>query len=168
MTADPVRAAKPVPRQGKALSLWNLQEALGRLADELAAAARRFDAMAGDTVSTVSTIEQMETRRYFESLIAMHRTRERYLGSEFFGEQAWDLLLELMIARIAGSDRRASELSIHETAGNAATKEIIDSLSASKLVDCFDNAEDQNDPYLTLSSEVARRMAELYRARMRG
>jgi hypothetical protein len=168
MTATLNSVAEGEPRPRRDISLWNLQENLTKLAEELAEAARKFDAAAGEPDSAQPSIEAMSPREYFVSLLDLRRMRERYFGSELFGEPAWDIMLELMIARIEERELLASQLKSHSHSPNIVTRHYLEALVEAKLVDRFDNAGNIDDPCLSLSSEAARRMAELYRARTRG
>lgn len=168
MSAILTSVAEDDTRPRSDISLWNLQENLARLADELAEAARKYDAAASiDTVATPS-LEAMSPREYFVSLLDLRRMRERYFGSELFGEPAWDIMLDLMIARIDGREIRGSNIKPHGDAPDIVTKHYIQALAEAQLIDIFVNPDDVDDPSLSLSSEAARRMAELYRFRTRG
>ena len=168
MTATLTSVAEGEPRPRRDISLWNLQENLAKLAEELAEAARRFDAAADNDIDAQPSIEAMTPRQYFASLLDLRRTRERYFGNELFGEPAWDIMLELMIARIDDREILSSELRSHGNSPNVVTRHYLEALVEAKLVDMFDNAANVDDPSIALSSEAARRMAELYRARTRG
>lgn len=50
--------------------------------------------------------------RFARRLIAERRQRERLLGSEFFGEPAWDMLLDLFAAHVEGKQISVSSLCI--------------------------------------------------------
>jgi len=165
MTSTSVAEESPLPRRD--ISLWKLQENLAKLAEELAEAARKFDA-AGEGGTAQPSIEAMTPREYFASLLDLRRLREHYFGNELFGEPAWDIMLELMLSRIDAREVLANELKSHSTAPNVVTRHYLEALVEAKLVEMFDNAANSEDPYVSLSSEAARRMAELYRARTRG
>lgn len=168
MNATPTPVAEDGPRSRRDLSLWNLQENLTRLAAELAEAARRFDAAADNDTDAEASLDAMTPRQYFSSLLELRRTRERYFGSELFGEPAWDIMLELMLARIDDREILSSQLKSHAGSPAVVTRHYLEALVEAKLVDRFDNASNVDDPSIVLSSEAARRMAELYRARTRG
>jgi hypothetical protein len=168
MTATPKPVAENESRRHRPVTLWNLQENLARLADELADAARKYDEASSGEVTGGPVLEDMTPHEYFSSLLELRRTRERYFGSELFGEPAWDVMLELMLARIDARDVKASELRAFEGTPGAAARHYLEALLEARLVESFDNAENLTDSFLSLSSEAARRMAELYRARMRG
>jgi hypothetical protein len=167
MNASPTPVTEGTPRSRRDISLWNLQENLTKLAEELAEAARRFDAASNDSDSEAS-IDAMSPRQYFTSLLELRRTRERYFGSELFGEPAWDIMLELMLARIEDREILSSQLKSHAGSPAIVTRHYLEALVEAKLVDKFENAANVDDPCIVLSSEAARRMAELYRARTRG
>lgn len=168
MTASLNPVAEGDPRPRRDLSLWNLHDSLARLAEELAEVARKFDAAAGNEASTPPSIEAMTPREYFSSLLDLRRLRERYFGSELFGEPAWDILLELMLARIDERELRASELTTHGNSPSVVARHYIEVMEQAKLVETLINTGNTEDPYLALSSEAALRMAELYRSRTRG
>jgi len=144
--------------------LWNLHENLHRLADELATAAREIQESAGND----NPAPQAEPRDYFQSLLQVRRTRDQYFGGAPFSEPAWDIMLELMLARIDGREMRVSELAASAAFPAGVMNGHLDALEQARLIDRFDNTENQNDHFIALSSEAARRMAELYRARMLG
>ena len=168
MNATPIAVDEEGARPRRDISLWNLQENLTRLAEELAEAARRFDAAADNDSDPQPALEAMTPRQYFSSLLELRRTRERYFGSELFGEPAWDIMLELMLARVEDREVLSSQLQSHANAPAIVTRHYLEALVDAKLVDTFENASNTEDPCICLSSEAARRMAELYRARTRG
>ncbi len=77
-------------------------------------------------------------------------------------------MLELMIARIHGCEMKVSELGAGTYAPGIVTRQYVDALAEAKLVERYEDAGNEADCLLALSSEAARRMAELYRARTRG
>ena len=139
-----------------------------RLADDLAETARKFDEASAGQTSVEHVLQDMTPHEYFASLLELRRTRERYFGAELFGEPAWDIMLELMIARIDDREIRSSQLQSLKDLNESDANRCLEALLEARLVEGFDNADDLNDSSLVLSSEAARRMAELYRARMRG
>jgi len=157
------------PQERHTIALWNLHRNLARLADELALVAK--EAGSGDDNATplpVSNVtEALSPRAYFEALLRLRRTREQYFGSTLFGEPAWDIMIELMIARIDGHEKKTSELGAFLGSSDSDRRAFIDALIESRLVERFHNGNDEADDYVALSSEAARRMAELYRARTR-
>lgn len=155
------------PQADQELSLWSLHEKLATLTRELADAAQRTDALPGNDNLDSRSEEPCTPRSYFAGLLQLRRTRERYFGNSLFGEPAWDVMLELMIARIDQREIKMSDLANPNSLG-IVTRQYVEALVDAKLVDQFENPENDNDPFLALSSETARRMAEIYRARMRG
>ena len=153
-----------------AISLWNLHKSLSRLADELAEAARETEIRAGNDNpdEAQKPAQAAAPREYFEALLRQRRARDRYFGTTLFGEPAWDIMLELMIARIDGRELKISELGAASYAPGIATRQYVDALGEAKLVETYQDVDHLGDCYLALSSEAARRMAELYRARSRG
>ncbi|KPL67683.1 hypothetical protein SZ64_05855 [Erythrobacter sp. SG61-1L] len=157
-------------QEREGISLWNLHRDLTRLADELAGAARRADTGAEHDAHELSQASTSPTapRDYFETLLTQRRERERCLGNELFSEPAWDIMLELMIARIDGREMRISELSASQENSGKFSSSYVDALVEAMLIERYECFEGSKDCFLSLSSEAARRMAELYRARMRG
>ena len=155
-------------RKNHAITLWNLHDHLSRLATDLAEAAKMFDKASADTGRGPPAIEAMAPRAFFTSLLELRRMRERHFGTELFGEPAWDVMLQLMIARIDGTEFKLSELTGNSASPPIASRQYVEELIQARLVDRFENADNEPDFYLSLSSEAARRMAELYRARICG
>jgi|GEM_PF-2552632 len=151
---------------GPALTLWNLYDRLTRLAQDLTQATEQAgDDHASPAVTAVT--EAMAPREYFEALLRVWRAREQPSGISMSEEPAWEIMLELMLARIEERELRISELSAGQIPAHSNIARFVDTLVESRLVERFANAEDEEDDYLSLSSEAARRMAELYRARSR-
>ena len=168
MTANGNCLAGSGERKNNTITLWNLHDHLNRLATDLAEAAKMFDKAASDAGREPPAIEAMAPRAFFTSLLELRRMRERHFGTELFGEPAWDVMLQLMIARIDDKELKLSELVGNPASPPVMTHHYVGELIEARLVDRFENADDSNDFYLALSSEAARRMAELYRARTRG
>ncbi len=170
MSNPVISANEELDQEREGISLWTLHRDLTRLADELAGAARRVEDNAGNDNAAVSKDESAPLaapREYFEALLIQRRERERCLGSELFSEPAWDIMLELMIARINGREMRISELGASHHSPGAITGQYVAALVEAKLIERYDCTEGSPDCHLALSSEAARRMAELYRARTR-
>ncbi len=71
----------------------------------------------------------------FEALLRQRRARDRYFGSTLFGEPAWDIMLDLMIARIDGREMKLSELGVGSFRPETATRQYVDALADAKLVE---------------------------------
>lgn len=157
------------PQEPHTIALWNLHRNLARLADELALVAKDAGTASDNaSPSPASNIaEALSPRAYFEALLRLRRTREQYFGNKLFGEPAWDIMIELMLARIDGQEKKTSELGAFLASSDSERRTFVDALIESRLVERFHNGEDESDDYVALSSEAARRMAELYRARTR-
>lgn len=163
MTARTNESQDNHDRDEPPISLWNLLKNLTRLTEELAQDA----AHAGNDNAGRGTHPPLAPRQYFEALLLQRRARERQVRDSLFSEPAWDIMLELMIARIDGRELRISELGANAAAGEQA-HDHVDALVQARLVERFEDADPAQDCSLALSSEAARRMAELYRARMKG
>jgi len=165
-TLSSVAGDDPWPRPD--VSLSRFQEYLSRLDREFANTASRFDAALSDKSQTQPSVDAMLPPEYFTSLVAFHRIARRNVGNDLSNNIAWDIMLQLMLALVEGRELRGSEL---QTPGNVPedmTHEVLDALVEAKLIDTFDNSDNVEDSFLAPSSEAARRMAEIYRARTRG
>lgn len=151
-------------QESEGISLWNFQRDLLRLADELseAPAEVKHDYRDGEPSHPAAP------RLYFEALLAQRRKRKLAFANDRLNHPAWDIMLRLMIARIDGRDMRVSEVLANHDSGHTMAREDIDSLLKAMLIERYDCTSGSADCLLALSSEAARRMAELYRARMRG
>lgn len=170
MSSPIISANEELEQEREGISLWSLHRDLTRLADELAGAARLVEHNPGNDNIATSKGEPAPLaapREYFEALLIQRRERERCFGSELFSEPAWDIMLELMIARIDGREMRISELGVGHHSPGAITGQYVAALVEAKLIERYDCTEGSPDCHLVLSSEAARRMAELYRARTR-
>lgn len=167
MTGPRSPADERLEQEPEGISLWNFQRDLLRLAEELSeapaeASGRLHDHRVGEPGHTEAP------RLYFEALLAQRRERKLAFADDRLSHPAWDIMLRLMIARIDGRDMRVSEVVANHDSGHAIAQEDIDSLLKAMLIEQYDCTSGSADCLLALSSEAARRMAELYRARMRG
>ncbi|WEK47083.1 MAG: hypothetical protein P0Y56_02010 [Candidatus Andeanibacterium colombiense] len=160
--------------QEEQLTLRNLHKGLAQLAEELARAVQMSaardaeDHAKGDNSGELpSPIQAISPRDYFEALLRQCRARDRYFGSDLVGEPAWDIMLELMIARVDAREMKIGELGAAAHAPGIDIRRYVDTLAEAKLIELYQDADPRGDFYLALSSEAARRMAELYRARPR-
>lgn len=150
-----------------------LRENQIKFADQLTERARRHgealtEATGDGNEQPRSPAGPASPREYFASQLELQRMRERSFGSELFAAPAWDIMLELMLARIDGCDIRVSEVKSLGDTHDTETRRSLEALIDAKLVETHANAANIGDPFLSLSDEAARRMAELYRARARG
>ncbi|HSG34243.1 MAG TPA: hypothetical protein VLA37_06885, partial [Sphingomonadaceae bacterium] len=111
MSAVTNNAAGQDARTDGNISLRNLHANLALLAEELAEAVKRFDSALQVGTFGPSTLEAMSPREYFVSLLELRQARDRYFSHRFFDDPVWDIMLELMIARIDDRNILASELS---------------------------------------------------------
>lgn len=160
-------ADERIEQEPEVISLWNFQRDLLRLANELSEAPEEIGSQQGDS-SANQPDPGATPHLYFEALLAQHRRRKLSFADDRLSHPVWDIMLSLMIARLDGRDMRVSEVVANHDRGRAKAREDIDSLVKAMLIERYDCTSGSADSLLALSSEAARRMAELYRARMRG
>lgn len=158
-------ADERLEQEPEGISLWNFQRDLLRLANELSEASADVGSHKED--HRTGEAEHAAPRSYFEALLTHRRERKLAFANDRLGHPAWDILLQLMIARIDGRDMRVSEVIANHDNGGAMAQEDIESLIKAMLIERYDCTSGSADCLLALSSEAARRMAELYRARTR-
>lgn len=154
--------------RGPAITLQNAIADISGLAEDLREIAQLFDSALPEGASARTTSDAMTPRLYFASLLDLLRTRGRQFSAELSGRPEWDIMLQLMIARIDGREPKLSELSRNVASPPQATRWRAEKLIEAGLAERFENVANPNDFCISLSGAAALRLAELYRARMRG
>lgn len=147
-----------------AIALWTLHKDLSRLTQLLAGVARETE---GGTDPLDQAPAHPDPRTFFSQLLTLRRTRDTFFNDDLFGEPAWDIMLALMIARIDKREMRISELAEVTHSPGSVTLEHVKALARAHLIERYDDGDDTDDFHISLSSEAARRLAELYRATAR-
>ena len=153
-------------RKGPVLTFAGAIEELSRLAGDLSEVARLFDNATSAVTEAAPTIDTMTPHQFFTALLELRRMRVRHFRDEASARPEYDILLQLMIARVAGH-----EIALSGLAGLSpplVTRRFVELLIGARLAERLENAADHKDFHVSLSSEAAVRLAELYRARTRG
>lgn len=152
MTDDTQCMAEGNGRQRPAITLQNAMADISRLAADVRA-------------KTGAASGTMTPREFFASLLDLRRTRERQRRSNGDSRPEWDIVLQLMVARIDGREPKLSELS---AASAQEARQYVERLVEAGLVERFENIANPDDFCISLAGAAALRLAELYRARTRG
>lgn len=155
-------------RKGPAITFAGAIDELSQLAGDLSEVARLFDNATPVAAEARPTIDAMTPRQFFTSLLELRRMRVRHFRDEAAVRPAYDIVLQLMIARVDGREIALSALLVAASSPAAATRRQIEQLVEARLAERLENAADHQDFNVSLSSEAALRLAELYRARTRG
>ena len=141
---------------------------LGSLVQRLESAARgeRGEPMPARTESPVEEIRELwsvpsEARRLIDILRRTMRartTRAEYFPPDLFSDPAWDMLLDLALARLTG--KRVSVSSLCLAAGVPATTALrrLDDLCAADMTTRLPDATDGRRKFVELTDDGARRM----------
>lgn len=99
-------------------------------------------------------------------LIRLRRLRDRFFSSELFADPAWDILLDLMAARLEGQKVSVSSLCIAAAVPATTALRWIKSMTDTGYLERRSDPTDARRVYICLSEETARKMAEYLRQRM--
>jgi len=166
------RAARPAPprlhdvgREHGAVILHQLSEDVGRIAailaslsdEEAAATAARPDAGAetDETGIDAATIRAM---------IRARRLRDQYFRGDLFADPAWDMLLDLMAARLEKKRVAVSSLCIAAAVPATTALRWIKALTDRGLFVRAADPQDGRRVYIELSDDTARSLATYLRA----
>lgn len=149
--------------------LHQLSEEVGRIAgilatlsDEEEGAAARARALAGEGEDETG-IDAAQIR----AIIRARRLRDQYFRSELFADPAWDMLLDLMAARIEKSRVAVSSLCIAAAVPATTALRWIKALTDRGLFVRSADPQDGRRVYIELSDEAARSVAAYLRAAQR-
>jgi hypothetical protein len=96
---------------------------------------------------------------FVRSVIRARRMRDQFFGSEMFADPAWDMLLDLMAARVEGSRVAVSSLCIAAAVPATTALRWIKALSDRGLFVRSADPQDGRRVYIELSDEAARAMS---------
>lgn len=109
--------------------------------------------------STVA-VRQDEVRRVLQA----RRLRERYLPGDLFADPAWDMLLDLMAARLAGKKVSVSSLCIASAVPPTTALRWIGQLCRRGIVERSNDPTDARRVFITLGDEAAENVAAWFAA----
>ena len=96
------------------------------------------------------------------SILRLRRARQKLLGADLFGDVAWDLLLELFAAHLAGRKIRLTEIKIGAPRSTIARWAAV--LDERGIISCRLDHLGCGDLQVELTREGASKMDELFRS----
>jgi hypothetical protein len=170
--ARPVAARlHDVGRDDGSVILQQLSEDVGRIAailaslseEEAAAAA----AVAARTAAGEETVEPGIDAATIRAMIRARRLRDQYFRGDLFADPAWDMLLDLMAARLEKNRVAVSSLCIAAAVPATTALRWIKALTDRGLFVRAADPEDGRRVYIELSDDTARSLAAYLRALQR-
>jgi hypothetical protein len=160
------------PQVGKAqatMRLQQLSEEVGRIANVLAALSEHEAAAAA--MAAVGTApngkgEPLDAG-FIRSVIRVRRLREHFFKGDLFADPAWDMLLDLMAARVERQRVAVSSLCIAAAVPPTTALRWIKGLCDQGLFVRVADPEDGRRVFIELSSETAARMEAYLRSAQR-
>ena len=155
-------------REGNAL-LHQLSEEVGRIASILASLSDEEAAeLAGSKPLISPAVDEppLEAANV-RALIRARRLRDQYFRGELFADPAWDMLLDLMAARLEGNRVAVSSLCIAAAVPATTALRWIKALTDRGLFVRHADPEDGRRVYIELSDDAARALSAYLRAARR-
>jgi DNA-binding MarR family transcriptional regulator len=149
--------------------LQQLSEEVGRIANVLAAlseheaAAAAMAAVGGPAHGEEGPLDS----GFIRSIIRVRRLRDHFFKSDLFSDPAWDMLLDLMAARVEGRQVAVSSLCIAAAVPPTTALRWIKSLCDQGLFVRIADPEDGRRVFIELSGETAARMEAYLRSAQR-
>ncbi len=160
------------PEVGKAqatVRLQQLSEQVGRIANVLAALSE--DEAAAAAMAAVGADPNGGGQRldagFIRSVIRMRRLREHFFKGDLFADPAWDMLLDLMAARVERQRVAVSSLCIAAAVPPTTALRWIKGLCDQGLFVRVADPEDGRRVFIELSNETAARMEAYLRSAQR-
>jgi hypothetical protein len=160
------------PEVGKAqatVRLQQLSEEVGRIANVLAALSEHEAAAAA--VAAVDSGPEGEgdplEAGFIRSIIRARRLRDHFFRSELFADPAWDMLLDLMAARVERQRVAVSSLCIAAAVPPTTALRWIKGLCDQGLFVRIADPEDGRRVFIELSGDAAARMEAYLRSAQR-
>ncbi len=126
--------------------------ALGREAERVASALARLDGAATANVVPVSSA-------MVRALIRARQARDRFFPAELFGEPAWDMLLDLYVARLEDRDVSVSSLCIAARVPTTTALRWIRTLCDAALFERRNDPADARRAFVSLAPGAATMMS---------
>jgi hypothetical protein len=159
-------------RKGPAVS--DSHDELDRIRGDLARVARDLGELAlrvGDTIpgggngSGGEASPDVEAAAFFRRIRHYRRLRSQSFGSDAFSDEAWDIMLSLMLARIEHRYLSLADLVTETRLDRAVIAQELLHLEETRKVEPVIAPQDPAIPCFSLTAETARRMAEMFRSR---
>jgi DNA-binding MarR family transcriptional regulator len=111
----------------------------------------RFDSLDGQRRAGVTSLD-------IRKMIRMRRLRDKHFPSDLFGDPAWDMLLDLMVARIDRRPVSVSSLCIASAVPATTALRWIKTMTEAGLFERRSDPSDGRRVFIALSDETARAM----------
>ena len=135
---------------------------LDRLTRELATLGSSLrSAEGGERGGAGRTVRRPVTAEAVKLLIRQRKDRERFFDSRLFSDPAWDMLLDLTAAGLAGREVPVSSLCVASGVPHATALRRIDELSDAGLVDRTPDPKDKRRVLVHLTGDAEKRMLTL-------
>jgi DNA-binding MarR family transcriptional regulator len=119
----------------------------------------QLEAVAGALASTKGQAMREEARRLYRD----RRRRSEIFGTEsLFGEPAWDILLDLFIAAIAGERRSVTDACVGAAVPMTTALRWLQTLERKGLIVRNRDPKDSRRNFVSLSTKGINRMAEVF------
>lgn len=141
--------------------LRKLAEDAGRIAETLASLAEAPQAFRGEGEAEVLDAATIR------SIIRARRLRESYFPASLFADPAWDMLLDLMAARLEGTPVAVSSLCIASAVPATTALRWIRTLTDRGLLVRVADPRDGRRVFIDLSEQTARTLADYLRSARR-
>lgn len=155
-------ATEPSPEVDKARAtarLQQLSEEVGRIASVLAALSEHEAAAAAmAAVGGGQSDDEALDAGFIRSIIRVRRMRDHFFQSDLFADPAWDMLLDLMAARVERQRVAVSSLCIAAAVPPTTALRWIKGLCDQGLFVRVADPEDGRRVFIELSAETAARM----------
>jgi DNA-binding MarR family transcriptional regulator len=119
-------------------------------------------AQAYDTV-TVACCNGSTAQTSVRKLIADRRERERHFDAELFADPAWDILLDLYAAALAGQIVSASALCAAAAVPSTTARRWIGILDRVGMITCLPDPNDKRRTLIQLTQDTRNRMQNYLR-----
>jgi hypothetical protein len=161
--------ASEVEKARATVRLQQLSEEVGRIANLLAALSEHEAAAAA--MAAVGAASERDDGAldpgFIRSIIRVRRLRDHFFTSDLFADPAWDMLLDLMAARVERQRVAVSSLCIAAAVPPTTALRWIKSLCDQGLFVRVADPEDGRRVFIELSSETATRMEAYLRSAQR-
>jgi len=147
--------------------LQQLSEEVGRIANVLAALSEHESAAAMAAVGGPEDEGERLDAGFIRSIIRVRRMRDHFFKGDLFADPAWDMLLDLMAARVERQRVAVSSLCIAAAVPPTTALRWIKSLCDQGLFVRVADPEDGRRVFIELSGETAARMEAYLRSAQR-
>ena len=169
--AQAARSAEPrlhdVGREDGAVILQQLSEDVGRIAAILASLSDEEAAATGRPAESAEKDEPGIDAAMIRAMIRARRLRDQYFRGDLFADPAWDMLLDLMAARLEKNRVAVSSLCIAAAVPATTALRWIKALTDRGLFVRAADPQDGRRVYIELSDDTARSLAAYLRAQRR-